>query len=449
MKIIPIKEVLNGISPSFCAAKWNYSTIWLNDGSTASCFHCSKHKVSLDELAQDPSSLHNTHFKKQMRKLMMEGKRPSECDYCWKIEDANSEAMSDRFLLSSRYSTEEILECKDSGYEANHSPRILEIAFDNLCNFACMYCDPTHSSSWQADIKKLGFYKNIKTEHACTYMHDGGGNVPFTHKNVDNPYIDAFWKWLDGDLKSSLKELKVTGGEPLMSPQFDRLIATLKRPEFSDIRISFNTNLGNKREAIDKFIELSKTNKKISFYTSCETSGKAAEFVRDGMVWDQWRDNLTYLLDNIDTDQSPFGIVVTTTINALTLFGLIDFLEEIKQIKARKSNRVTLSLSYNLLMSPSFQSVEILPDELRVEQSNKIKEWITDNEDFFSEREKNSILRCVSVFDSMSSIKCHNLTQKRRDLKAFIDQFCQRRNKTFSESFDKYPKLVEWVESIP
>lgn len=450
MKVIPIKNILDSVSPTFCAAKWNYSTIWLNDGSTASCFHCTKHKADLAELQNNPSVLHNTAFKKEMRKLMVEGKRPSECDYCWKIEDSNKDAMSDRVLLSSRYTEEEILECKESGYENDHSPRILEIAFDNLCNFACMYCDPVHSSSWQADIKKFGIYQNLKTEHQATYMHDGAGNIPFSYKNVNNPYIEAFWKWLDGDLKKTLKELKVTGGEPLMSPQFDRLISTFKQPEFSDIRISFNTNLGNKRELIDKFIDLSKTNKKISFYTSCETSGKAAEFVRDGMIWEEWKNNLIYLLENIDTDrnQSPFGIVITTTINVFTIFGLVDFLEEIKQIKNRPNNRVGLTLSFNLLTSPSFQSVDVLPNNLVKAQSAKIKQWVDENPDFFGERELKSIQRCISMFDRMDENKNHNLWKKRQDLKSFVDQFCARRNKTFSDSFDKYPELVEWVNSL-
>ena len=48
--IIPIKQKLDSISPSFCAAKWNFSTIWLNDGSTASCYHCTKHQSDVEEV---------------------------------------------------------------------------------------------------------------------------------------------------------------------------------------------------------------------------------------------------------------------------------------------------------------------------------------------------------------------------------------------------------------
>lgn len=36
----------------------------------------------------------------QQRKLMLEGVRPPECEYCWKIEDTKGLLVSDRFIKS-------------------------------------------------------------------------------------------------------------------------------------------------------------------------------------------------------------------------------------------------------------------------------------------------------------------------------------------------------------
>ena len=52
------------------------------------------------EIAAHPDALHNSNFKMQRRKEMLEGKRPTECDYCWKIEDISPTLMSDRMLKS-------------------------------------------------------------------------------------------------------------------------------------------------------------------------------------------------------------------------------------------------------------------------------------------------------------------------------------------------------------
>ena len=79
-KYTKTKEKLDTISPSFCAAKWKQVTLHLQTGHNHSCHHPTTHKIPLDEIKNDPSALHNTQFKKEQRKLMLEGKRPAECD---------------------------------------------------------------------------------------------------------------------------------------------------------------------------------------------------------------------------------------------------------------------------------------------------------------------------------------------------------------------------------
>ena len=79
-------DIINAVSDSFCAAKWYNASIWLSNGRTASCHHPLAHYVPTKELLKDPSALHNTSFKKEQRKLMLEGQRPEECGYCWRVE---------------------------------------------------------------------------------------------------------------------------------------------------------------------------------------------------------------------------------------------------------------------------------------------------------------------------------------------------------------------------
>ena len=94
------KEKLDTVSPSFCLAKWNQVSILLQTGQTHSCHHPSPHVVPREEVIKNPSALHNTEFKKLQRKTMLQGGRPKECDYCWNVEDANSDSFSDRHLKS-------------------------------------------------------------------------------------------------------------------------------------------------------------------------------------------------------------------------------------------------------------------------------------------------------------------------------------------------------------
>jgi hypothetical protein len=76
------KDKLDTISPSMCLAKWSQVSLHLPTGLNNSCYHPPLHKIDAEEVARDPAALHNTALKKQQRKKMIEGQRPSECSYC-------------------------------------------------------------------------------------------------------------------------------------------------------------------------------------------------------------------------------------------------------------------------------------------------------------------------------------------------------------------------------
>jgi hypothetical protein len=71
-------RVVNKVSKSFCGAKWYNATIWLGNGTTASCHHPPAHKIPLAEVAKNHKAIHNTQYKKLVRKQMLEGEYPKE-----------------------------------------------------------------------------------------------------------------------------------------------------------------------------------------------------------------------------------------------------------------------------------------------------------------------------------------------------------------------------------
>jgi hypothetical protein len=139
--IIEIKKQVDEISPSFCAAKWKQVTMHLQNGHTHSCHHPKTHKVPVEELAFNPSALHNTNFKKEQRQMMLDGDRPSECDYCWRVEDSNkdNDVYSDRYTKSADYwAAPYINEIVSKPWDDNVDPSYVEVAFSSVCNFKCI-----------------------------------------------------------------------------------------------------------------------------------------------------------------------------------------------------------------------------------------------------------------------------------------------------------------------
>ena len=132
--VTDFKNKLNKISPSMCVAKWKQVTIHLGTGQTHSCHHPSSHHIPVEEIKIDVSALHNTKFKKEQRKLMLEGVRPDECEYCWRVEDSDPDGnvFSDRITKSIDSWAEPYLESiAKLDYNQNVNPSYLEVSFSS------------------------------------------------------------------------------------------------------------------------------------------------------------------------------------------------------------------------------------------------------------------------------------------------------------------------------
>ena len=73
-------RAINSISPSFCGAKWYNATIWLGNGTTASCHHPPAHKIPLEEVAMSYQTGYTNPLFTQRRSLAnvnlcMDGKK--------------------------------------------------------------------------------------------------------------------------------------------------------------------------------------------------------------------------------------------------------------------------------------------------------------------------------------------------------------------------------------
>jgi organic radical activating enzyme len=442
------ERAIDSISPAFCGAKWYNATIWLGNGTTASCHHPPAHKIPLNEVAMNYKAIHNTQYKKLIRKQMLEGKRPKECDYCWKIEDMGKDKISDRVYKSVIYTDEELLEAKNKfNWNKDVDLKTLEIAFDPNCNFACSYCNSSFSTTWQNDIKKNGPYQNLVSDGAAAFQHDGSHAMPYGKKNAGNPYVEAFWKWWEAELQYSLRELRVTGGEPTMSQDFWKLMKWWETNKDCEVEFAVNSNLGQKQELVEELIKASHNIKSFHLYTSCESYGKHAEYIRDGLIWEKWIANIEKMLKEANIQ----SINCMMTINALCLFSITDFMDEMLRLK-REYKTSSPNCSFNILRFPSFQSIVTLPKEIREERANHIEKWINKNYDgggnFFLDWEKDGMMRLVSYIREIETGHNHtsSLETRERDFKSFYTQYDVRRNKNFIETF---PELKEWWDSIP
>jgi len=438
-----VRDRNNKISSSFCAAKWYNSTVWLSNGRTASCHHPQAHYIPSKEIFDSPSALHNTNFKKEIRKQMLEGTRPDECNYCWRVEDADKEVHSDRTYKSALYTDKEIEEIKNIPWDQDVDPKTLEISFDNLCNLACSYCNAEFSSTWSNDIKKNGMYKEMKTDGGMTYQNDGSHAYAFEPKRPqDNFYIRRFFEWFDESLRYNLQELRVTGGEPTRSPQFWELVEKCQDEKF---KFAVNSNLIMDQKRLDKLIDCSKKFKEFDLYTSCEAHGDHAELLRAGLDYNMWLNNLKQFAEKSNSTQ----ITIMMTISWGCLFSITKFLDDIIELKKQFNNKNYFNLSVNLLRFPSFQSVNVLPSIIKQSKADEIDDWITNNKEFLKADEANQLQRLVSYLRKVdkSYDDTDTTENKENDFKKFFTQYTERRNQDIIKIVND-DNFTAWWESI-
>jgi organic radical activating enzyme len=433
------ERIIDPKSESFCGAKWFNATTWLGSGTTASCHHPPAHKIPLEEVEENYTAIHNTKHKKEMRRQMQIGKRPAECDYCWKMEDMKKDAVSDRTFKTIIYTDEELQAAYDADWNANTNLKTFEIAFDRTCNLACSYCNASFSTTWAKDINKHGPYENLVSDGAGAFKHNGDWAAPY-NDDADNPYIQAFWKWWDNGLADSLDEIRITGGEPLMSGNTWKLFDWFEEQD-TNMRFAINSNLIAKESIIDKLIEKAQGIKKFHIYTSCEAVGDQAEYIRDGLDYDMWLNNVKRILNETDAE-----LHIMMTINSLCLFSITEFLDQIYSLKGQ-DRKPTVSL--NLLRFPSFQSPLALPVHLKDYCHNNLSTWYEEvkHKELWHEHEKASIERLIDYLVTVDAPhrRTSDPAKLWHDFKTFYAQYDLRRHR----SLDVFPKiLTDWVDTI-
>ena len=437
------QRVLDTKSASFCGSKWYNATIWLGSGQTTSCHHPLPHQVSVEQVLANPAALHNTPQKKNQRLQMQRGERPAGCEYCWKIEDSSATAISDRPYKSMIFSEEELNDAFNLPYESDVNLRTLEIAFDRTCNFACSYCNPAFSTTWVRDIKTNGGYGGLHSDgrNHFTHTHDSSQIYGYTDTN---PYVEAFFKWWESDLHKTLRELRVTGGEPLMSGHTWKLLDWFKENRGkSQTKLAINSNLGLEPKKLDEFID-AVNGLEVEVYTSCESINGQAEYIRDGLNYYQWFDNMVKLYKSGVVKQ----IHVMATINGLCLPKLPDFLEHMMDFK-QAYGRDSLTVTLNILRFPSFQSPLVMPTDVKQRCGERLQQFIDRWSDskWLHQMEIEHIKRLIEYLNSVESphAGASSIDVLQKDFKTFYTQYDQRRNKDFRKTF---PELVKWYNEL-
>ncbi len=395
-KVFPIQ------TKTACQLKWTWSTIFLTDGTTASC-----HRTNHHEFDTENFNFHNTPEKLADRKKMLEGKWPDKgCGYCKNIENAGG--ISDRITNLDLPGIHAPPELENNPFEINVTPRILEVYFDNLCNLKCVYCSSKFSSLWDAE--------NIK--------YEGRAFIKNTNFEKNKQKVFDYLKIHNKDLVL----FNFLGGEPLYQQEFIDCLELFEKYPAPNLKLQIFSNLNIKlsklKLIVNKIEKLIETNKLREFEitASLDCWGKEAEYVRFPLNLIDWEKNFNYLLS-----KHWINLIIGSVITPLTIKTLPDLLEKINEwSKVRKVYHYQNSVTF-----PDHQYIDIFGDIFNTDfnKAIELKKSITP-EDISSKKYLEGIAtQCRSSKPNPGRIKL---------LFDFLNENDRRRN-------TNWPSIFPWL----
>lgn len=325
-KVFPIK------TETACQLKWNWSTVYLTTGKTASCHRTNSHKLASIQ------NFHNTPEKINDRKRMLQGLWPEKgCEYCKNIEKAGGQ--SDRITNLDLQGMHAPLELDTNPNATSVTPRILEVYFDNTCNLKCVYCGPHFSSLWDAENTQFGDTAFAKD---C---------------NIEANKVDLF-KWIT-DHRQQLDVLNILGGEPLYQKDTTTVLEILSQYPAPELKLQVFTNLNATLSYLQEFVSKVKTLvdsgkiREFEITASLDCWGDSQEYSRYPLKLQSWEENFKFLIS-----QSWINLIINSTITPLTIKTLPELLTKINTWRQDR----TIYHYQNSVNSPQYMFIDMFGD---------------------------------------------------------------------------------------
>ena len=301
-----------------------------------------------------PAEWHNSQVHTLARKQMSKDVWPDACNRC--------EMLEEKGLSSMRQQTK--------GFGPSGITH-LDIRFGNTCNLKCVSC--YHLSSHSI------------AEEAVAMQRAG---VTPLHDVLEVPHFN----WASEETFSQfddlpLKEVYLTGGEPMMVKKLDKFLERLD----PSVTVRFNTNgtLWNpKIESILKRFD------KVIMTMSLDAASDKINYIRYGSDWNVIKENVYRYAEFCKTDISP----TVSVLNACYYNEIKDFAKELG-----------VKVYENLLWHPSYLHVKNAPSKLK-EKFQGVDEWKEGDENietilhFKSQIERLDAWRKINIKDYLPEV---------------------------------------------
>jgi hypothetical protein len=274
-----------------------------------------------------------------------------------------------------------------------------------------------------------------------------------TFEEETNPYVEAWWKWWP-TMRRDLTILRVTGGEPLLQQSTWRLFDDLAVNPLPRLELNINTNLGIKPILVTRLakkivtLQKNKSIKSFKLFSSIDTWGPRAEYIRTGLDLTDWETNFhTY----VRFSRNPITLMITFNILSVTSFKSL--LEKILEWRSLypwmedvKEHRIRFDTPY--LKEPLQYDMNILPKAEFMPYMYEALDFMKQNIDNNSSKKFNDLeyekFRRVVDYMETTGYSDSKLVEGRKDFYNWFNEYDRRRGTNLLETF---PELRNFYEN--
>jgi MoaA/NifB/PqqE/SkfB family radical SAM enzyme len=387
------------------------------DGAICAC--CRSHPVGFiqDATLED---IWNNDTMQRIRRQVLNGERPAECEPCFSLEDQGVESLRQRHVSG------KIPEARINLYPNTPLLEVMpfeiptmELKLNNLCNLKCRMCHPMDSTSWNDWSEVKDFYKAEGNIMYAIVEEHNLENKPHLDKFQDSP---EWWASLE-KLLPYFRRVEFAGGEPLMDPQHYKILDMLA-PYGHQIEIKYATNLSILGKSNRTVWEYWPKFKSVAVNVSIDGIGSSYEYVRGNASWAELVNNIKQI-QTITNISRIVGAVTVQVSNVLILDKMIEYF----------LNDIGIVFHTHRVAYPKVLSVQVLPKplkELAIMRLEAIKSRVPE---FKMVRQHPELLPYTlgQIQDNINYINAVDQSDKWDDCVKFNQALDNTRNQSFTD----------------
>ena len=425
--IYKILEKYNLSTKTFCLAPYLHYD-FDQSGEMHSCFEGKKKMGNwMEQSALDQYNSKDYQNLRQWHRTGNKAMSTPNCENCYvheshQVHSHRLRNLLDKFKKLGSLKFEALIkQISNTAIDQVNLPEIdfVEMRLSNFCNLRCLHCDHISSTQW------LNFYTN---QDNIDDAREAGMPI---HPDVDSKNVMKFFsnhqtsntRYLDDAIKvmSKGKVLTWSGGEPLLDPNYKKIMKTLANGDLVDKqKIDIHSNLNIKN--IESYFEDWEKFQKVQMYVSLDCPPSTYNYFRRNGDWDT-------VLSNIKKIQNHFPVTKVPVIGHITfsMFGALRF----REIADTWTEHNLIANSNLVTMGPT--SVRYLPNDLKDNAIRQMEYVLANKDKKYSERMLEDTWKCLTYTKN---------TEKYTDLHHEVIKWFTLMDKTSHlKTLDFYPEF--------